>query len=454
MKKTAFYTVLVYLMLTIAGLFHGTGSVGAASQPPNPGYIDAVSAILIDQATGQVLYEKKADKQMFPASTTKILTALVAAEHGSLDEVVTVGSEVLWISLDSSKAGLRVGDQITLRELIYGMMLPSGNDAAYTIAVHIGRKAAGPDISSARAVETFAQMMNQRARELGALSSNFTVPDGYHDNKHYTTAHDLARIAQAAMQNEFIREVAGTGRYEPETWIGPDFRAWGNVNQLVRSYEKHYYEKATGLKSGYTEEAGFCMVSSGTHNGLDLIAVVMDTTKDGRWTESSALLEYGFDNFAWLQLVEENAVVQSADISGQDRQQPESTALIAVQGFGGVFTKADLNRIEKNLVLDEDLLDKQKKSRGAEAAGQIAPTLKAPLVEGQVVGELVFTLDGVELFRTDVVAADTIAALPWWRKALLPGALTLGLGGPCVLAVNIRQKKRRRRYIRPGRFGL
>jgi D-alanyl-D-alanine carboxypeptidase (penicillin-binding protein 5/6) len=356
----------------------------------------------------------------------------------------------------SSIAGFTLGDQISLRELIWGLMLPSGNDAAYTIAVHLGRQQAGnPDLGAASALEVFAWMMNDYAKDLGAYNTHFTVPDGFHHPNHYTTAYDLAIMAQAAMQDPFLREVVGTSRYEAVTWVGPNVRPWGNSNQLVRSSTQNYYQHATGLKTGYTGEAGFTMVSSASHNGLDLIAVVLNINRDGRWNDSIRLLNYGLENFTWHQLLEENEVIQVVSISKQDRKQPDTMAIVAVQGFGEIFELDAAPRIKRTIIIDEQFLDTKSRDSGAKASSDPSqPTIMAPVLRGQVVGQLVLTLDGEEIFRTDLAATEEISAMPWWRQLLLPTGLAVGLGLPGMLLIKRKGKRRKHRYvIAVNRFG-
>lgn len=449
MKKFAILTLAIFALFSAAGFFSAPVYAGASSLPAPPA-VDAEAAILIEHRTGKILFQKNADKQMYPASTTKILTALLAIEKGRLDDIITVGIEAMMVPVGSSIAGLSVGDQISLGDLVYGLMLPSGNDAAYSIAVYLGRRhLADPDLSAPEALRVFAELMNQRAQELGAVSSNFSVPDGFHANDHYTTAHDLALIAQAAMNQEFFRLVVGTGRHVPESWIGPNSRPWGNTNQLVRTNDKFFYPQATGLKTGYTRQASFCLAASGSNEELDLIAVVLNTSREGRWTDSTKLLEFGFANFRWVQLVSEGDSFGTVEVSGQDINQPKSVSLAATQGFGTVISLAELENIEKTVLLDPG------SNTGTGAIESYAGRyFSAPLERGEGLGELIFSLHGEELFRTTLVSTEDIAAMPWWRKATTPGILVLGLGVPSVLAVNSRRKKQRRRYIfRSRRIG-
>jgi len=174
--------------------------------------------------------------------------------------------------------------------------------------------------------------------------------------------------------------------------------------------------------------------------------VVMNTSKNGRWLDSQKLLEYGFENFAWEQLVQDNQVIQSVPISRQDINQPDSIELYVDQGFGSTFSREEIPRIKRTVNIAEELIDPQTDSSGLKATGNEKAVL-APLVKGQVVGEVIFSLDEQEIFRTDLLAGADVAAMPWWRKVILPGLLSMGLGFPAVIAINLQRRRRRQRYI-------
>mgnify|MGYP001011267217 CR=1 FL=1 len=415
-------------------------NLAGAMQPPQ---IEAEAAIVIDQRSGTILFAKDAQRRMFPASTTKILTALLAVETGDLAEIVTVGTEINLVQKDSSLAHLKFGDTISLGDLIYGLMLPSGNDAAYIIAVHLGRRQAGiPDLSPAAALDVFVQKMNARALDLGAKDSHFTVPDGYHDENHYTTAYDLSLIAREAMTHPFIRAVVFTNMHRAQSWTGSKIRDWKNNNLLIQADNDNYYPYATGLKTGYTEEAGFCLVSSGSYGDMDLIAVSLNSSRDRRWPDARALLAYGFANYTWQQLLHADEIIQTVNISNGDYGQPDSVALTAAEGFAGVFAQEDLERIKKQVIIDSSLIAAEKAPAKSPASGF---SLCAPLVKGQTVGRVLLTLDGRELFSTDLVATQNVAAQPWWRKLLTPAILLLAACLFSVPAICIYKSKRRRK---------
>lgn len=258
-------------------------------------HIRAHAAVLVDAESGQEIFGLNSDTVMYPASTTKIMTALLAVEHGDMDQLITIGNEVNMIAWDSSRAHLQRGDRLRLRDVVYGMMLASGNDAAYSVAVHIARtKSENPYMPEADALKLFAQMMNERAREAGARNTNFFNPDGYPHRNHYTTAKDLALIMAEAMKNPDFREFDGTDFYSPTTLSN---RVWKNGNYLIQRESGFFYDKAIGGKTGFTHPAGFTMVASAAHNDLELVAVALKTDADGRWLDTTGLLEYGFDNY-------------------------------------------------------------------------------------------------------------------------------------------------------------
>ena len=244
---------------------------GARSQDLS---LAAQSAALVDLYSGEFLYAKNPDAKEYPASSTKILTALIVIEAGNLDQIVTVAPEDT--KVEPSSLNLRPGQQFTRRQLLFGMLLKSANDVAMCLA----RDNAG-------SVPAFAEKMNLRAAELGATSSHFVNPHGLHDPNHYTTAHDLVLIARAAMQQPLFRQVVSTIYY---TWRTPtgQVEELRNHNRLLR-----HFAGCNGLKTGYTRPAQQVLVSSALRGGHEVISVVLHTDKPGIWVDSKTLLTYG-----------------------------------------------------------------------------------------------------------------------------------------------------------------
>jgi serine-type D-Ala-D-Ala carboxypeptidase (penicillin-binding protein 5/6) len=244
---------------------------GARSQDLS---LAAQSAALVDSYSGEFLYTKNPDAKEYPASSTKILTALIVIEAGNLDQIVTVAPED--IKVEPSSLDLKPGQQFTRRQLLFGMLLKSANDVAMCLA----RDNAG-------SVPAFAEKMNLRAAELGATSSHFVNPHGLHDPNHYTTAHDLILIARAAMQQPLFRQIVSTIYY---TWRTPtgQVEELRNHNRLLR-----HFAGCNGLKTGYTRPAQQVLVSSALRGGHEVISVVLHTDKPGIWVDSKTLLTYG-----------------------------------------------------------------------------------------------------------------------------------------------------------------
>jgi D-alanyl-D-alanine carboxypeptidase (penicillin-binding protein 5/6) len=234
----------------------------------------AQSAAVVDSYSGDFLFAKNENAKQYPASSTKILTALIVIESGDLDHLVTV--DLADTKVEPSSLGLKPGEQYTRRQLLFGLLLKSANDVAMALA----RDNAG-------SVSAFAEKMNLRAAQLGTTSSHFVNPHGLHDPNHYTTAHDLVLIGRAAMQQPLFREIVSTIYY---TWRAPS----GQIDQL-RNHNRllRHFAGCNGLKTGYTRIAQQVLVSSALRGGHEVISVVLHTDKPGIWDDSKALLSYG-----------------------------------------------------------------------------------------------------------------------------------------------------------------
>lgn len=255
----------------------------------------AESAILMEASTGTILYEKNAHQKQYPASITKLMTGLLAAENSSLDETVTFShNSVFGIPAGSSiVGGIDEGDQYSMEFCLYGLMLLSGNETAIAIAEHV-----------AGSTDAFADMMNQKAAALGCQNTHFANPHGLHDTNHYTSAYDMALIGQAVLQNPNIRKFACTATYNfPPTSKGEIRYDNRNHHKLMEGgvYE---YDGCIGGKTGYTSDAGQTLVTFAERDGMTLICVVMKEDKPCHWTDTATLLDYGFQNFQKLNISE------------------------------------------------------------------------------------------------------------------------------------------------------
>ena len=264
--------------------------------PDNPNMepeLVAKAAIVMDAATGQILYEKNSKTGKYPASITKIMTALIVLEKDiDLDQVVTMSNNAIWkIDRLSTNIGLDVGEQLTVRDLLYAMMVKSANECAYALA----EWAAGD-------VESFADMMNEKAKELGCEHTHFVTPNGLHDDEHYSTAYDMALITKAALKNDKFREIVGTLNYTiPATNLTDETRPLWNGNKMINPAEPYYYEYCEGGKTGYTTDANNTLMTFAKKDGLELICIILDC--DGikyTYTDTRALYNYCYNNYMYF----------------------------------------------------------------------------------------------------------------------------------------------------------
>lgn len=359
-RWTSFLLPVIYILI-----FYCTPAWSAELQ------VGAEAALIMDAANGQVLYEKNSNRSMYPASTTKILTAIIALEKTRPDDVVTVPREACLV--DGSRIGLQEGERITMENLLYALMLESANDAAVAIADHI-----------AGSVPEFAVMMNEKAQSLGAKSSNFVNPNGLPNDEHFTTARDLAVISRYAMENPKFRELVGTkfkviSRPTADRSKGPPQEHLWNLNKHLR-----LYEGATGVKTGYTSVAGECLVASARREGRELIAVVLKSQGTDRFTEARILLDYGFSQFKSQTLVETKEKISNSEV----KYGSGNVTLIASRGFSYSFPVDGSENITRRV--------------------EMSDKLKAPITRGEKLGELVFFNNGAELGRVDLVAANPV----------------------------------------------
>ena len=317
----------------------------------------ATSAILMDVDSGRVLYQQNADAKMLIASTTKILTALVAIREGNLSDVVKVSREAAYT--EGSSMYLAEGEELTLETLLYGLMLCSGNDAAVAIAECVGGS-----------VEGFVKQMNQTAQELGMEHSSFANPNGLDDEKHYSTARDMAVLACAAVENATLVRIASTRSIT----IGG--RTMSNHNKLLS-----LMDGCIGLKTGYTRAAGRTLVSCAERNGQRLVAVTLQDGND--WADHQSLLEYGFANWPAKRAATLGKLVERVPVAGGMK---ETTALIAADSFSWPLGKGET--LETSVELYRDLT--------------------APIRAGTKVGEAVFRLNGQEAGRVELLCGETV----------------------------------------------
>ncbi len=370
--------------------------------PEHPENLDedqlyAKSAILIEAKTGNVIFEKDADAVMYPASTTKIMTVLLGIMMGDMSQTVYLSDSAMWGIQDGDAVmDLDVGESINFKDLLYGTFVRSANEGANLIAETVSGS-----------VDAFVRVMNEAAAMYGCTSTHFMNPNGLHDDNHYSTVRDMAKLAQAAMQNETFRDIAKTYTYHlPESNL---HRARVLTHSSRRFFNpslednEYFYEYATGIKTGFHSRAGYCFVGSAEKNGIELISVVFYTSENGRWTDTKKLMEYGFSQFVSMtpqELYLENPI--TVETSGFSLDDPGYGRLeLGIQAQSGslptyiVATKDEMASMARNL--RQTVLIEYKRG------------FVAPITQGEIMGTMTYyPTDGGEPVTYDLIASRSI----------------------------------------------
>ncbi|MDA8235268.1 MAG: D-alanyl-D-alanine carboxypeptidase [Clostridia bacterium] len=394
-----YYWLLAWVLIWL-NLF--TGTVWAVTTGPSelPPQVVGKAAILIDARTGAVLYEKQIHQPLPPASTTKILTVLVALEKGNLKQKVRT-SKAATLE-DGSSIWLLEGEEMTLEDLLYAVLLNSANDASLVVAETIGGSKEG-----------FARMMNEKARQLGAKNSNFLNPNGLPEEGHYTTAYDLALITKGALDNPKFREIAATKVREIPRQQPAALNRLINHNKLLWSYEG-----ANGVKTGYTVEAQQCLVASASRGDREFISVVLGSQGQNIWSDSIKLLDYGFNNFKIMPLIKVGERVTEVEVND---------GITKLQVISG-----------EDLSWTTSIQEKRKPSGRLVLSGNLA----APITKGKKVGTMIYSLDGQEVGQVRLFAAKQVEENKTIENLIKGGLLVLSL---LVVPVMIRQRQLHRR---------
>lgn len=371
--KKGLHHKIVFIVLIIVGTHPlQTSAEETVVEPPE---LQAEAALLMEAQSGQILYSHNPDETMYPASITKILTGLIAIESGQLEETVTVSENA--VHAGGTRVYLEVGEQKQLIDLVYGMLVNSGNDAAIAIAEHLGGS-----------IEGFAKMMNERARELGATKSNFVNPSGMPDEAHVTTARDMALITQYAMLNDTFREIVGTKEYP---WEGDGWQPGNIVNHNRLLWD---YEGATGVKNGYTDAAQQTFVATSERNGQQLIAVCLKVSgaAENMYRDLTALMDYGYDAFETHRLVLNTEQLTELSIDGEaatGQLQDDVSFVTLPKG-------TSVEEVEQNVVLNQGV--------------------SLPVSKGDVLGSIQLSFENEVIQEIPFEAKNAIAAVTAERE--------------------------------------
>lgn len=383
--------------------------------------LNSEAAILVEVSTGRILYEKNSTKQMYPASTTKVLTAILVIENCELDEIVTVRES----SLSNIPSGyvtcnLQVGEQLSVKDLLYALMIPSANDAAYVLAEYV-----------AGSVEEFSVMMNDKARQLGCKTTHFVNPNGIHEDSHYSSAYDLYLIADYAMKNEFFRSLVATTEYTlPATEKYPnEDRVLETTNELLNeNSKKYFYKNAIGIKTGYTSKAGNCLIGGTSRDGLEFIAVVLNggTTNEGlnsRYVDSKKLFEYAYDNFTLTKIIEKGSVVQTLEIENGTKESKHLDLVI-----DETITVVNNKSIDMNSVIPEITLRE---------------VLEAPIAAGETIGTIKYKVDDIE-YSAKLLAKTSVEKVDYSIYLIIAAVFLLFIASTMLKSSKKKKRKRRK----------
>lgn len=410
--KLKFKIILLFCLMII-----GIQSISFADEPN----LNSEAAILVEVSTGRIIYEKNSTKQMFPASTTKVLTAILVIENCELDEIVTVRESALSnIPSGYVTCNLQVGEQLTVKDLLYALMIPSANDAAYVLAEYV-----------AGSVEDFSVMMNNKARDLGCKTTHFVNPNGIHEDSHYSTAYDLYLIADYAMKNEFFRNLVAATEYTlPATEKYPsEDRILKTTNELLNeNSRKYYYKNAIGIKTGYTSKAGNCLIGGASRDGLEFIAVVLNggTTNEGlnsRYVDSKKLFEYAYDNFTLTKIIEKGSVVQTLEIENGTKETKHLDLVI-----DETITVVNNKSIDMNSVIPEINLKE---------------TLEAPIAAGETIGTIKYKVDDIE-YSAKLLAKTNVEKVDYSIYLILASVILLLIAFSMLKSSKKKTRKRRK----------
>lgn len=456
MKKTRYLSIFLICVLLLQCLIvpifaDELEPVDEGPQPPDPDFhLDCKSVILIDLNSGRSVYEQDADERIYPASLTKIMTCLLALEKGNLSDVLTFNENLLnGLDEDSSSAGLIPGEQMTLENVLYCMMVQSANEACNAVADYISGNSAD-----------FIRLMNERAYELGCKDTHFANANGLHDERHYSTARDLAIITQAALKSETFKKITNTAQYVvPATNLAAE-RPLKTTNQLIlkSSSNPYYYSRAAGVKTGYTGAAGRCIITTASGNGMNFLAVICGAKTtilpDGglimeNFPCAMELLDYAFDGYSEVTAL--STLYPVAQVTVSNSAGAEAVAL---------SPSRDIKLLMPNCYNEDDLktvikLDNQ--------------TAEAPIHAGDKLGVVNITYQGTVLETADLIAIADVARSElsgggsatsayiqqnWWKWIVILIVIAIAAMIGLFILSRIRLAQARRRRLQDRRRAL
>lgn len=370
------FIFLFFLVITL--FFSNFSYIYASDDEPN---LNSKAAFLIDNKTNKVLYSKNPDEKMFPASTTKIVTAILVLENCKLDDIVTATTEGLAsIPEGYVTANISVDEQLTVEQLLELLLIHSANDAANVLAIHVGGT-----------IDNFVNMMNNKVYELNLSNTHFTNTYGLQDNNHYTTAHDLATIMQYCLKNSDFRRIAGSSSCSISETNKSGSRFFSSTNELLVPTSSYYYKYVTSGKTGFTTEAGECLVSSAYNNNLELVCVVLGGSVvdnvSTRFSESKILYEYGFNNFSFKNIANPGDLITQINVANGSY----STANLDLAFTDSINVLVNNNDLNTSYIPTINL----------------NTNISAPISQGDILGTVTYNIDGIN-YSSNLIATHNV----------------------------------------------
>lgn len=372
MKKRIFL-IFIFIFLLYSSCVSATSKIE----------INSAAGILVEESTGKVLYEKNSHEKMYPASTTKILTALLVLEKGNLSDTVTVSKE----AVNSLSGGyvtpyISIGEELTVEQLLNVLLVPSGNVAGNVLAEYISGS-----------VDEFVDLMNSRAKEIGCTNTHFTNPYGMHDENHYSTAYDLYLIAKEAMKYEDFRTIVAKPTYTlaPTNRYSKDDRLLYSTNDLIKPSSSNYYEYALGIKTGFTTPAKACLVAAAQKDNMTLYAVILgaDESSSGtsyRYIDSKKLFEYGFNNYLFRTIRSKGSVLKTVEVNGATQNTKNLDLVLDSTITAFISSDDEYTSFVPEITLNE---------------------LSAPIAKDDVVGSISYNVDGT-IYTANLLAGSDV----------------------------------------------
>lgn len=398
MKRIKTLIILILLIISCT-----TTVIGAEPE------ITATSAVVVDCIDGKVLYSKEMNEKLYPASMTKVLTAILVMENCNMEDEVTMSqSAINNVQQGYLTANIKAGEVLTVEQFLNLLLISSYNDVANVLAEHIGGS-----------IEHFSVMMNEKAKEIGCTNSNFTNPCGAHDVNHYSTAYDMALIGIYAMRYDKIKDIVDETTYQLN-YSGGNIEYY-TTNDMIKSSSVNYYKYARGIKTGFTTPAGHCLMTYAEKNDMPIVSVVMkSTTSNSRYQDSKQILEYSYANNSLKTIALEGTCVQTITVKNGTKDTQKTNAVIEKDVIAVVNDATEVAGIEPNIIINENI--------------------KAPVKKGDVLGSISYEIEGKKYVVNLVAESEVKPSYKILIFSLMFLGIMLLLGSLRIASIKKRNK--------------